>query len=625
MDAGNTSPRQAPLKLTLKLGADSIIKTVEGAQKLQSDSSQTDTDSSYPNDDPVVRRGPSKLAAEDQAELDEKTAEEQVQFRKEAMLLVSEKVRQNAYQRLYEWFLRQHERQDPHQIFAEPVTDQIAPRYSHVIKQPMSFFDIRNKIKINAYKNLDGIRTDFKLCFDNCITYNTSDTIFYQTGKKMLSFSRKLLSAEKLEKILPQLKFLSNLPKLTARAMLELFIDGEDLNMASKIISEPPTPTEGSFHSEPEIEAVMSDHEQEIEALKSDSTGGQSADEKARLTPFDIRRQAIEAAKLAKERLAKIRPGGNVSYLYREKDGSTRLNVLIPSAKPTGKPSRKVATIGDLCGDIAPGCGKPTLPTDTSHRQTGVTRKRKTELTPLAYINYGPFGSYAPALNQAAHDKYTEKELSIVRGAYGSAAGALYAESMTAFVQDSASWVRDHVDRLLDTYTDGKHKSALEFIVSKKNAARGVEADLKNDGKPAPPKPTTDQLNSLKSLKELGVNIDFLTAKPEDVSPPKKLKSEARPTAKPKVAPHPLDATSGHLKTLQKMQHKRMGERGKIYGDKTHLEPSKNEVELAGKVGQSFRAMIQGQGMGPENLIPVQGIRSTLGVRVNAAVTKPGN
>merc|ERR1711994_847317 len=70
--------------------------------------------------------------------------------------------------------------------------------------------------------------------------------------------------------------------------------------------------------------------------------------------------------------------------------------------------------------------------------------------------------------NQAMYDKYSEKDISILRGAYGSAAGALYAESITNFVQDSSSWVVNHADRLLDTYTENKHKSALDFIISKK-------------------------------------------------------------------------------------------------------------------------------------------------------------
>lgn len=50
-------------------------------------------------------------------------------------------------------------RKDPHGFFAFPVTDAIAPGYSMIIKHPMDFGTMRDKIVANEYKSV----TEFKV------------------------------------------------------------------------------------------------------------------------------------------------------------------------------------------------------------------------------------------------------------------------------------------------------------------------------------------------------------------------------------------------------------------------------------------------------------------------------
>lgn len=54
-------------------------------------------------------------------------------------------------------------RKDPHGFFAFPVTDAIAPGYSMIIKHPMDFGTMKDKIVANEYKSV----TEFKVspCF----------------------------------------------------------------------------------------------------------------------------------------------------------------------------------------------------------------------------------------------------------------------------------------------------------------------------------------------------------------------------------------------------------------------------------------------------------------------------
>lgn len=51
-------------------------------------------------------------------------------------------------------------RKDPHGFFAFPVTDQIAPGYFMIIKHPMDFSTMKDKIAANEYKSI----TEFKVC-----------------------------------------------------------------------------------------------------------------------------------------------------------------------------------------------------------------------------------------------------------------------------------------------------------------------------------------------------------------------------------------------------------------------------------------------------------------------------
>ena len=57
-------------------------------------------------------------------------------------------------------------RKDVNGIFAFPVTDQIAPGYSNIIKDSMDFSTIRNKIDNNEYDSVSEyiVRINWKIC-----------------------------------------------------------------------------------------------------------------------------------------------------------------------------------------------------------------------------------------------------------------------------------------------------------------------------------------------------------------------------------------------------------------------------------------------------------------------------
>ncbi|XP_073849137.1 bromodomain-containing protein 9 isoform X13 [Macaca fascicularis] len=97
-------------------------------------------------------------------------------------------------QQLLEHFLRQLQRKDPHGFFAFPVTDAIAPGYSMIIKHPMDFGTMKDKIVANEYKSVTEFKADFKLMCDNAMTYNRPDTVYYKLAKKILHAGFKMMS-----------------------------------------------------------------------------------------------------------------------------------------------------------------------------------------------------------------------------------------------------------------------------------------------------------------------------------------------------------------------------------------------------------------------------------------------
>jgi len=67
-------------------------------------------------------------------------------------------------------------RHDGYRLFAEKVTDDEAPGYSDVIKNPMDFGTMLEKLDNSAYgkgsEALSKLYHDYLLVFDNCALYN---------------------------------------------------------------------------------------------------------------------------------------------------------------------------------------------------------------------------------------------------------------------------------------------------------------------------------------------------------------------------------------------------------------------------------------------------------------------
>ena len=76
------------------------------------------------------------------------------------------------------------------------MTDFIAPGYSMIIKHPMDFSTMKEKIKKRDYQSIEKLKDNFKTMCTNAMIYNKPETIYYKATKKPLHSGMKALSQE---------------------------------------------------------------------------------------------------------------------------------------------------------------------------------------------------------------------------------------------------------------------------------------------------------------------------------------------------------------------------------------------------------------------------------------------
>ncbi|KAG5637649.1 hypothetical protein H0H81_003726 [Sphagnurus paluster] len=73
------------------------------------------------------------------------------------------------------------------------------PDYYRIITRPIALDDIKKQIETVGYPNLEAVRQDFELCFNNAKTYNMKDSDIWRDAKDLLKLANKTCV-----KLLPQ-------------------------------------------------------------------------------------------------------------------------------------------------------------------------------------------------------------------------------------------------------------------------------------------------------------------------------------------------------------------------------------------------------------------------------------
>jgi len=82
-------------------------------------------------------------------------------------------------------------RYDRYEVFAEAVSEEEAPGYAEVVKHPMDFGKMKDKVEHGAYGEgsaaAGALFRDFLLVFDNCFLYNPEGSDVAEEAARVLT------------------------------------------------------------------------------------------------------------------------------------------------------------------------------------------------------------------------------------------------------------------------------------------------------------------------------------------------------------------------------------------------------------------------------------------------------
>ncbi|NWI00859.1 BRD7 protein, partial [Tichodroma muraria] len=256
-------------------------------------------------------------------------------------------VEQTPLQEALNQLMRQLQRKDPSSFFSFPVTDFIAPGYSMIIKNPMDFSTMKEKIKNNGYQSIEELKDNFKLMCNNAMIYNKPDTVYYKAAKKLLHSGMKILSQERIQSLKQSIEFMADLQKTRKQKdKTELQQTGEEENGPGKDRGEPV-----------------------------------DGDTKAFKTPSKEHKNLV-------------------IFLW--------LLCFCILVCPVAEPGYCPVKLGMTAGRLQSGVN--TL--------QGFKEDKRNKVTPVTYLNYGPFSSYAPTYD-STFANISKEDSDLIYSTYG--------------------------------------------------------------------------------------------------------------------------------------------------------------------------------------------------------------
>uniref|UniRef100_A0A8C3TLN2 Bromodomain-containing protein 9 n=1 Tax=Catharus ustulatus TaxID=91951 RepID=A0A8C3TLN2_CATUS len=366
-------------------------------------------------------------------------------------------------QQLLEHFLRQLQRKDPHGFFAFPVTDAIAPGYSMIIKHPMDFGTMKEKIAANEYKSVTEFKADFKLMCDNAMTYNRPDTVYYKLAKKILHTGFKMMSKQ------------------------AALLGDEDTAVEEPVPEVVPVQAETTKKSKKQNKEVISCiFEPEGNACSlTDSTAEEH-----------VLALVEHAADEARDRINRYLPNSKIGYLKKNGDGTLLFSVVNSSDPEAEEEETHPVDLSSLSSKLLPGF--TTL---------GFKDERRNKVTFLTSANT------APSLqnNSIFHDLKPD-EMELLYSAYGDETGIQCALSLQEFVKDAGSYSKKIVDDLLDQITSGDHSKTIYQLKQRRNIPVKPLDEVKV-GESAGDSNTSDlDFLSMKPYSDVSLDISMLSS-----------------------------------------------------------------------------------------------------------------
>ncbi|XP_058286112.1 bromodomain-containing protein 9 isoform X2 [Hylobates moloch] len=429
-------------------------------------------------------------------------------------------------QQLLEHFLRQLQRKDPHGFFAFPVTDAIAPGYSMIIKHPMDFGTMKDKIVANEYKSVTEFKADFKLMCDNAMTYNRPDTVYYKLAKKILHAGFKMMSKQ------------------------AALLGNEDTAVEEPVPEVVPVQVETAKKSKkPSREVISCMFEPEGNACSlTDSTAEEH-----------VLALVEHAADEARDRINRFLPGGKMGYLKRNGDGSLLYSVVNTAEPDADEEETHPVDLSSLSSKLLPGFttlgfkderrNKVTFlssaTTALSMQNNSVFGDLKSDETELLYSAYGDETGVQCALRQvsALGSPWLLCSLSCVlvwdpephmcaggeraipqpsrwqpgpsccfRPSTQVCHRPVLKFGLQEFVKDAGSYSKKVVDDLLDQITGGDHSRTLFQLKQRRNVPMKPPDEAKVGDTLGDSSGSVLEFMSMKSYPDVSVDISVLSS-----------------------------------------------------------------------------------------------------------------
>ncbi|XP_031704676.1 bromodomain-containing protein 7 [Anarrhichthys ocellatus] len=564
---GHEEYGERPLKLVLKVSGNEVTT---GSSSLDTFYDEQPADYDKPKEkkkkkkkdkekslgSPEDDRGKKKMTKKKKGQEAEDDERSRTPIRSELDKL--EEREQTPLQEALNQLIRQLQRKDPRAFFSFPVTDLIAPGYSMIIRRPMDFSTMKDKVKKGYYQSLDEITGDLRVMCENAMIYNKPETIYHKAARKLLHSGLKILNQERLESLKQSIDFMSG------------------LDPSAKLPGK--TEDQGGTSLDQNREGP--------------STTGTSERSQTPGTTRQEKDSKDEAAKVEKE-LQEIRKvieesGGKLSnrvlqcdleFARRKSDGSTTMAILNSADPSAGDAGYCPVKLGMMSNRLQSGVNS----------LQGFREDKRNRITPVSYVNYGPFTSYAPTYD-SSFANVSKEDSDLVFSLYGEESQPLGSDSLSKFLAKSDEYVYKLADNVLDAMTNGEHSKTLKEAVP-------VEEDT-NAQKDA------EDMEMVKPEASNCNRLDFLRSA-AGLQMAEELSGEALHFQQK------LDETTKLLRDLQEAQKERLSTK-QPPNMICLMAPTAKELELAEKVTGNL-AELTGQ-VAPCDVSSVYGIRKAMGI-----------
>ncbi|XP_014445720.1 bromodomain-containing protein 7 [Tupaia chinensis] len=470
---------------------------------------------------------------------------------------------------------------DPSAFFSFPVTDFIAPGYSMIIKHPMDFSTMKEKIKNNDYQSIEELKDNFKLMCTNAMIYNKPETIYYKAAKKLLHSGMKILSQERIQSLKQSIDFMADLQKTRKQK------DKTDTSQSGE--------DSGSWPREREDCG-----DAEAQAFKSPTKENKKKDkdmleDKFKSNNFEREQEQID--RIVKEsggKLTRRLVNSQCEFERRKPDGTTTLGLLHPVDPIVGEPGYCPVRLGMTTGRLQSGVN--TL--------QGFKEDKRNKVTPVLYLNYGPYSSYAPHYD-STFANISKDDSDLIYSTYGEDSDLPSDFSIHEFLATCQDYPYVMADSLLDVLTKGGHSRTLQELETSSSEDEGQTRTL-DTAKELEQVPavepagrldcsTQDRLAALRAVTDFGAAVEVFDSEEAEVFQRK------------------LDETTKLLRELQEAQNERLSTRPPP-NMICLLGPSYREMHLAEQVTNNLKELAQQ--VTPGDIVSTYGVRKAMGISI---------